>query len=669
MLNELETSFDIEISSGENGDIIIKAIVLEKEFLYKFLVGQEGIWRKIQDYSEDSICKWIPEKEGKYTIMVQIKSKNSKKPFDYMTKEDILISSKQEVKLIKEINVNKSELLIGEKVEIEVIPNEENLLYRFWMKVKDSWKPIRDYTSQPKIRLALNSEGTKEILIECKKYNSINSFDEYKTLLINVKKPLQVKIEDFKCLTKSFLVNDELVFKIETNLDKKRSLLYKFIRIDEDGKTLCLQDFSSRRVISFQESKAGKYQLLCLVKDILSNQEYDDRAAINYEIEPYEKIEINNFKTDVESPQLAGSVVNLISDVKGGRQLVYRYLIEGTNAIDTGFIREDSYAWNTRVEGKYKITLFVKDISFEGEYEDKRELNFVLDRKSDKPARIKNIVKTNNSKEELVGRPINFKVLAEGGTEIKYAFIVYKDNVETERIEYGNTNWVNFIPEEAGDYILEIRVKDKYSIKEYDSNVFLKIRAKDYIPAEIEQVLFQAKPNYVVGDEFIFEVITTNTKMVRMRYVTKINGRVLEDTGYIKDKKVRVNFKRSGKYTFEIYAKNINSTEEFDSKKEINLYVEDNLPVTDTEIKIENSIIKVNNEVTFSVRSSGGRDVCYEFYVMEAGDWIKVQEYSKKNYYTFIPFTKGSYKIMVTAKSFYKNVNYEDYDEISFEVV
>ena len=127
MLNELETSFDIDISSGENGDIIIKAIVLEKEFLYKFLVGQEGIWRKIQDYSEDSICKWIPEKEGKYTIMVQIKSKNSKKPFDYMTKEDILISSKQEVKLIKEINVNKSELLIGEKVEIEVIPNEENL--------------------------------------------------------------------------------------------------------------------------------------------------------------------------------------------------------------------------------------------------------------------------------------------------------------------------------------------------------------------------------------------------------------------------------------------------------------------------------------------------------------------------------------------------------------
>ena len=73
--------------------------------------------------------------------------------------------------------------------------------------------------------------------------------------------------------------------------------------------------------------------------------------------------------------------------------------------------------------------------------------------------------------------------------------------------------------------------------------------------------------------------------------------------------------------------------------------------------------------MTFSVKSSGGRDVCYEFYVMEAGDWIKVQEYSKKNYYTFIPFTKGSYKIMVTAKSFYKNVNYEDYDEISFEVI
>ena len=132
MLNELETSFDIDISSGENGDIIIKAIVLEKEFLYKFLVGQEGIWRKIQDYSEDSICKWIPEKEGKYTIMVQIKSKNSKKPFDYMTKEDILISSKQEVKLIKEIN----ELIKDYKSDIATLKwlHKDNLpavYYRF----------------------------------------------------------------------------------------------------------------------------------------------------------------------------------------------------------------------------------------------------------------------------------------------------------------------------------------------------------------------------------------------------------------------------------------------------------------------------------------------------------------------------------------------------------
>jgi len=53
---------------------------------------------------------------------------------------------------------------------------------------------------------------------------------------------------------------------------------------------------------------------------------------------------------------------------------------------------------------------------------------------------------------------------------------------------------------------------------------------------------------------------------------------------------------------------------------------------------------------------------------MEKGNWIKVQEYSKKDYYTFIPFVKGDYRVLVFAKSFSKEVNYEDYGELSFSV-
>ena len=53
---------------------------------------------------------------------------------------------------------------------------------------------------------------------------------------------------------------------------------------------------------------------------------------------------------------------------------------------------------------------------------------------------------------------------------------------------------------------------------------------------------------------------------------------------------------------------------------------------------------------------------------MRNNTWERVQAYSRKKYYSFIPFTAGKYKILALVKSFYKKVNYEDYDELSFEV-
>ena len=108
--------------------------------------------------------------------------------------------------------------------------------------------------------------------------------------------------------------------------------------------------------------------------------------------------------------------------------------------------------------------------------------------------------------------------------------------------------------------------------------------------------------------------------------------------------------------------------EEFDTKKEISIYVLDSPPVTGTKVICENDDIDINREVTFRVETHGGKDINYEFYLMEKGNWIKVQEYSKKNYYTFIPFVKGEYRVLALVKSFYKKVNYEDYGEYSFKV-
>ena len=666
-MEDLVILFDKDSPTNKEDEVLIEAVFGKEPLQYKFIIGNDGVWNTIQEFSESDTCIWNPSAEGKYIVMVQGKKEGSSRPFDYLAKEEFVIGEKEIEKLIKDVNMDKTHLTVGEKITIDVLGNEQGLLYRFWIKGNQDWEPIRDYTTSNRLVFTANKEGKQEILIECKEVNSSENFDEFTTIKFDVVLPTKIEITDFKCLTEELLINQELVFKVSSSLDDKRSLLYKFIKISKDGKITCIQDYSSRRIVSYQEKEAGEYKLLCLVRDILSNKEYDDRAIMLYSVKAYNPISIKSFTPDTNSPQMNGSTINFKAEVDGGRELLYRYIVEGEVAEDSGYIRRNEYTWETQKEGEYTITLYVKDISYDGDYEDKKVINYTVDKKADKPVKIVDII-TDNKKTVLIGQPINMKVKAEGGISLKYSFVIYKDNKEKERIGFSDSNWINFTPDEKGEYEVEIRVKDKYSSKEYDSHTFIYVRAKEYLPGEIDYILLPNKSSYLVGDLIDIEAIVQNTRSVLIRYVTKINGHLVEDTGFIQNKKIQLKPKCSGKYTFEVYSKNVKCEEEFDSKKEVSIYVSEATPVTNTKILCDREEVVCNNEVTFKVNSVGGKDVCYEFYIMEKGNWIKTQSYSKKNYYTFIPFLKGEYRVMVLAKSFYKKVNYEDYGELSFTV-
>lgn len=666
-LDELKISFNGDKVCEPNEESIINVISSEEELEYKFIIGNDGVWNTIQDFSDKSACKWIPKEKGKYMIMVQGKKEGSNKPFDFMAKEEIVVNDNKNRKIIKQVIVSNTSVFLGEKIYIELVSEEEEVLYRFWKSGKNGWEPLRDYSNENKYVFTAIEEGQHEILIESKRLNSKEKVDEFKTIKFEVSLPLKIEITDFKCLTEDRLINNELVFKVETTFSENRCLIYKFIKINKEGKAVCIQDYSSRKIVTYQEKIPGEYKLLCLVRDLLSKEEFDDRAIIHYDVIPYKEIKINSFEADLPSPQLKGTEIIFNSNVSGGRELLYRYIVEGPYCEDTGYIRNKNYAWKPNEDGEYNISLLVKDISCDTEFEDRASIEFSIDRKSDRPVKIKEII-SNNRKRVIVGNPVNIKVNSEGGIIPLYSFIVYKDNIEMERIEYSESNWVNFIPEEKGIYEIEVRVKDKYSSREYDSNVNLNIRCLEYYPAEIDYVLCKNTENYIVGDTISLNVIAQNTDNVLVKYVTKINGHIIEETEFGLEKKLILKPRSAGKYTIDIYAKNIKCTEGYDVKKDVHFYVVDTLPVRDCEITIENEEIKLNNQVTVYANSKGGKQVCYEFYIMEGNNWVKVQEYSRKNYYTFIPFLTGKHKVLVLARSFYKKINYEDYSMIEFEV-
>lgn len=680
-MSELLITFDKESPSVIDEKINIKVISEEDNSVeYKFLEGAPGernlTWKPIQDFSNKKECEWRPRKSGDYMIMVQYKEKDSKElkntKINYQIKgieeKEILESNKKNNKLIKDVIIDKTSLIIGEKINLEVLSSEEEiLLYRFWIKGKQGWEPLKDYSTENKLTYTTTKSGDGELLIECKRPSSKENVDDFTTVIFKVKEQPLIEVNAFECLTENLLINEELIFKVGVNCDKSRTILYKFLRVDTNGRITCIQDYSTKNIVSFYEKQKGDFKLLCYVRDIFSNKQYDDRACMMYTIKPYDEIKIRNFSSDLNSPQVAGTNITFKSSVIGGKEILYRYIVEGPVAEDTGYIRSRSFNWEAKLDGEYKIILKAKDISFDGEYEDIKELNFKIDKKGERPVNILDIF-SSKTRGCIKCEPINIKVKAEGGTSLKYSFIVYKDGKEKERSNYGITNWVNFTPEESGEYQVEVRVLDKYSSKEYDVHDFVYFKVKDYQEAEIDYVLLSQKEIYLVGDLIELETIVQNTKNILLRYVTKINGHEVEDTGFIESKRLRVKPKCSGKYTFEIYAKNTLCNEDYDIKKEVSLYVHEATPVSNTKVKIKNKNIVVNNEVTFEVTSEGGKEVCYEFYIMEKGNWVRVQSYSRKNYYTFVPFSTGIYRILVLSKSYYKKVNYEDYISLEFKV-
>lgn len=633
---------------------------------FKFMTGIDGVWTTLSNYSDKCSCVWTPKENGKYLVMVQIRDKQSKKPFDSVLKKDYIVGTVEE-KLIKEVYIGKSEYSIGEKVIVEVETTQVPAMYRFWIDEKDGWKLIRDYGTDNKINFTCIEEGKHQILVECKTPYSKNNFDDFKTVDFTIKTIKKLEISDFKCLTNDLLTGEDLVFKVEVKNSEDRTVLYKFVKIDESGKTTCVQDFSSRNLVSFTEGEQGNYKLLCLVKDMYSQKQYDDRAVILYNVIPYYPIKITNFTTDLSSPQAEEKIININTIAEGGKNLLYRYVVDGPYSEDSGFLRKSTYEWKANVSGDYKISVFIKDESFQGEYEATASFDFLIEKKVKEMVKITDIT-VDRENNYLVGKPVNIKVIAEGAAEIRYKFVVYKDGKLSESIPYGAANWVNFTPEEVGEYQIEIMVKSRFSDKPYDVHSYKYINAKKYIDGKIEHVLVPSKENYMVGDEIPIECITLNSEETVIKYVTKVENILVEETEFIKDKKIVFTPKRSGRYKIDMYVKNIKSTKEFDSKKEVYINIIDALPITETKISCDNPRARVDEEINFTVNNCGGKDVCYEFYMLHNNNWSVVQKYSRKNYYTFRPFDIGEFNLLVLAKSYYKNCTYEDYDEFKFEV-
>ena len=667
-MNEMNILFSTENSEDIHKEIVISVEnKLEDDLNYKFLVGIQGKWTTLKELSATSDVIWKPEMEAKYSIMVQAKRKESKKAFDFVSKTEYIVGNDIE-KLISEIYIDKTEIMVGEKITLTVDALKVPIMYRYWIYINGNWLLIKDYSWENTITWTSKYSGDQEFLVECKNLDSKNIFDDFRKIKFNVKAIQSLEIMKFKCLTKDLLEGSELVFDVEAKHEDSRMILYKFVKIEPTGGSTCIQDYSTKKLVSYVEESKGDYKILCMAKDMYSLNEFDDRALIHYSVKAYEEINIESFTSDLSSPQLCDTPINLKCIVSGGKELLYKFIINGDFPEDSAYIRRNNYIWTPKKAGEYKVELWTRDASFSGEYEKSTSLDFIIDDIGNTNVIIDDII-LDKKNTVLIDEIIHIKVKATGGNSLRYSFVVFQNDSEIEKIEYGTDDFVDFTPEQSGKFKLEIKVKDKYSKREFDCHAVIYIEALVCIPAKIDYVLMPPKVYYMVGDTIALEVISENTKDTLVNYVLKINSHLVEQTNFVEHKNYELKPKCSGTYIIELRAKNKSSIEAYDSMKEIIIEVHEALPITDTKILCDKTKFMANEAITFITQSQGGKDVVYEFYLMEKGEWTLVQRFSKKNDYIFMPFAKGIYRMLVLSKNFYKSISYEDYDIMEIEVL
>ncbi|MHC1684495.1 MAG: triple tyrosine motif-containing protein [Clostridiaceae bacterium] len=666
-MNEIQLGFNKLGEDDELSAIDIKIIETpENDLMYKFICGKNGIWETIRDYSHEDNVVWQPKDKGTYTVMVQGKEGISPKPFDYVTKIEYIVGS-ENYSLIDAIVLNSSKIKVGEKLSIVVENKAENGLFRFSIKNGDSWDIIKDYSADKQLLLTIKDSGKLQFLVEAKNISSNNLSDEFQVIDIEALPIEKLEIKDFKPLNSSLICGEELIFEVKCKYENERMVLYKFIKIDESGSCTVLQDYSTKKLVSYVEEIEGDYKILCLAKDMYSQNEFDDRAILSFKVKPYLPVEIKSFITDLPSPQFENSSISLKALATGGKILKYRYIIEGPTSYDSGYIRENAFVWKDHKTGDYKLTLYVKDISFKEAFEEKKEIFYTIEEGEKKVLTIKDVI-IDKKFPVVIGEQVNLKVIAEGGIEPLYSFSVRKGYNDIEVVNYNQCNLMNFTPKHEGNYELEVRVKDKYSLKLYDCHHIAHFKVLRFLPSVIDHILIPSKTNFFVGDPIKINIVTNNAKETLIKYVIKINGHFVEESNYGIEKTIELMPRCNGRYSIEVYAKNKESDKDYDNKKSVKIDVRDAYPIVNTKIIPDNDKFLVNESITFNLSFQGGKEVLSEFYIHERGEWNLVQNFSRKHFYSFMPFSKGKYKLLALTKSGYINKSYEDYNIFEFEV-
>lgn len=434
-----------------------------------------------------------------------------------------------------------------------------------------------------------------------------------------------------------FLENGEKAIGIFVNQGQNEPLLYKFL-VGRNGMWKVIRNFDKKNYTLWDEKREGNYIIMIQAKKGDSEKPFDYVVRSEYIIEK------NQAKEGFEK-------VNKSSKVKKNLNTK-----ESLNVKENLNIKENII--NTEEKDFIKKNNSYSEDIHEDIHEDNHdEINIHDHISEDEKKEICTEEEMHKDTEAFRESAIELEEVKEIEGDTKNLEEENKKDEEDIETSKENNKEDEETIENVKEEVNKCR-KDEKDFKEESSES----------ESIIKYILVDPKDKYAINEDIVFTVLTENPKNILTKYKLYIDEVLIEEIGYKEACEFVFLPRCIGTYRFEFYVKKNESTKKFDEVMEYTLNVDYSKPIERIDLECDKEFIRCNEDVTFTANSLGGKNVLYEFYILQDGIWKTVQRYGRKNFYTMMPFKKGYYKILVLAKSFHKNIEYENYAIYKFYV-
>ena len=566
-------------ANNENGN---------EEFKFS-VIDSEGNKEVIKDFSKEKSVKWNPSKEGKYSLVLDMKKSDSTiesktisyvvNPKPYITESNFdrvspSLTGKEidiSVRMAGGTGENTVNFYVeggnyhegSKKVNLDINPNSDGSSAIWIPEVSGNYSVYANVTDSTGIT---NTIFLKSFVIEEVESNpiTINNFTLSKYKDIEVGENIDLNISIMGGQPYSFYLNGKNGLGYKYSIVAKDEYGNEEIIVDKDNYKYCFVDESFNT--KWTPSHDGKWTIIVTAEDKDKTISRSEEINVNKYTKNNSSFAVPYFESDRPSPVTVDTPINLRAEsVNGVGEVTYEFKAKYEDGSETVINANNNKAtWTPSKAGKYTVTVTAKDSNNNSSSSTK---DFVINKGIE-------ILSFECDKSEVnVGDIINVSAKAEGGTgKLMYEFY-YSIGSSGGEIQKSYDNHLKLTCNYLSDFNIGVRVyeEDGYSrsvSKEIPIKVISpdKILGIDNIYASNGNIYTNKEKKFAISliqemDDIKYSAYAENSKGERIKLIENSDNHIFSWTP-----------KEAGYWMIFAYAVDKNGNKEY---KQRDFYVED----------------------------------------------------------------------------------------------